>query len=194
NNATHELDVARWALQVDFPSHAHIEAGNRQYENDGWDMYDSMEATFNFPEEKIIQWDGKSRNGYSTYGAGRGTIIYGSEGTVFVDRGRYEHTDLGGKIIKEVKAGSDEAGTALGGGGDTSTAHVVNFFNTIRGSEKLQAPIDDAAVSMAMVHYINMAYRAGKGFDIDEKTGKVYDREAMRFWGREYENGWEPSV
>jgi predicted dehydrogenase len=194
NNATHELDVARWALQVDYPHHAHVEAGKRQFEKDGWEMYDSMEATFNFPDNKIIQWDGKSRNGYDTYGAGRGTIIYGSEGTVFVDRGGYKHTDRSGKIVKEVNAGSNEAGTALGGGGDTSTAHVVNFFNTIRGTEKLQAPIDDAAISMAMVHYTNMAYRAGKGFDIDEKTGKVYDRDAMKLWARDYEKGWEPQV
>ncbi|WP_031426213.1 Gfo/Idh/MocA family protein [Flavimarina sp. Hel_I_48] len=194
NNATHELDVARWALQVDYPNHAQVEAGKRQFENDGWEMYDSMEATFNFDDNKIIEWDGKSRNGYNTYGAGRGTIIYGSEGSVFVDRGRYELTDLSGKVVKEVKAESNEAGTALGGGGDTSTAHVVNFFNTIRGTEELQAPIDDAAVSMAMVHYTNMAYRSGKGFDIDQKTGKVYDRDAMKFWGRKYENGWEPKL
>lgn len=194
NNATHELDVARWALQVDYPNHAHVEAGKRQFENDGWEMYDSMEATFNFPDNKIIQWDGKSRNGYDTYGAGRGTIIYGSEGTVFVDRGGYKHTDRSGKIVKEVNAGGNEAGTALGGGGDTSTAHVVNFFNTVRGTEKLQAPIDDAAISMAMVHYTNMAYRAGKGFDIDERTGKVYDRDAMKLWGRDYEKGWEPQM
>ncbi len=194
NNGTHELDVARWALQVDFPQHARVEAYKRAFQNDGWEMYDSMEATFNFPDEKIIQWDGKSRNGYDTYGAGRGTIIYGSEGAVFVNRSRYEMTDRSGKVIKEKKAGSVEAGTALGGGGDTSTAHVVNFFNTIRGKEKLQAPIADASISMAMVHYANIAYRTGKGFDIDDKTGRIYDRDAMMLWGRKYADGWEPTI
>lgn len=194
NNGTHELDIARWALQVDYPQHARVEAYKREFQEDGWEMYDSMEATFNFPEDKIIQWDGKSRNGYDTYGAGRGTIIYGSEGAVFVDRGRYEITDLSGKVIKEREAGTVEAGTALGGGGDTSTAHAVNFFNTIRGKEKLQAPISDASISMAMVHYANMAYRTGKGFDIDDKTGKIYDRDAMMLWRRNYADGWDPTV
>ena len=52
NNGTHELDVARWALQVDYPQHARVEAEKRQFKDDGWEMYDSMEATFNFPEEK----------------------------------------------------------------------------------------------------------------------------------------------
>src|SRR5680860_197779 len=90
NNATHELDIARWALQVDYPTHARVEAYKRQFKDDGWEMYDSMEATFDFPDDKIIQWDGKSRNGYNTYraGSGRGTIIYGTEGTVFVDRSK----------------------------------------------------------------------------------------------------------
>ncbi|CAM3582660.1 Gfo/Idh/MocA family oxidoreductase [Pontibacter korlensis] len=194
NNATHELDIARWALQVSFPQHARVEAGKRHFKDDGWEMYDSMEATFNFHDDKVIQWDGKSRNGYNTYGKGRGTIIYGSEGAAFVDREKYEMTDLSGKVIKESIAGSNEAGTALGGGGDTSTAHVLNFFNTVRGKEKLHAPIDDAAISMAMVHYANIAYRTGKGFSIDEKSGRMYDRDAMALWSREYEKGWEPQV
>jgi hypothetical protein len=75
-----------------------------------------------------------------------------------------------------------------------STMHVQNFFEGIRGKEKLNAPIDDAAVSMAMVHYSNVAYRIGRGFDIDENTGRMYDRNAMKFWGREYATGWEPVI
>ncbi|MEH6703629.1 MAG: Gfo/Idh/MocA family oxidoreductase [Galbibacter orientalis] len=194
NNATHELDVARWALQVDFPEYAEVEADKRHFVNDGWEMYDTMEATFKFSDNKIIQWDGKSRNGYSTYGGGRGTLIYGSEGTVYVDREKYMLMDRSGKLVKEVNSNSNEAGTALGGGGSMSTMHVVNFFETIRGKEKLNAPIDDASISMAMVHYANVAYRIGKGFKINNKNGRMLDENAMKLWGREYEKGWEPTL
>lgn len=194
NNATHELDVARWALGVDFPLRVDVEAAKRHFVNDGWEMYDTMDATFRFAGDKIIKWDGKSRSGYDTYGGGRGTIIYGSEGAVFVDRDKYVLTDRRGKVIKEVKSGATEAGTALGGGGDMSTTHVMNFFDAVRGKAKLNAPIDDANISMAMVHYSNIAYRIGKGFDIDDKTGRMFDREAMKLWGREYEPGWEPKL
>ena len=194
NNGTHELDVARWALGVDFPMHAEVEAKKRHFVNDGWEMYDTMEAKFKFEGDKVIEWDGKSRNGYDTYGAGRGTIIYGSEGAVFVDRGRYSLTDRNGKEIKNSTSDKVEAGTALGGGGDLTTAHMINFFETIRGKQTLNAPIDDASVSMAMVHYANIAYRIGKGFDIDTTSGRIYDRDAMKLWGREYESGWEINV
>ncbi|MDT0641412.1 hypothetical protein RM553_01080 [Zunongwangia sp. F363] len=161
---------------------------------DGWEMYDTMEATFNFPEEKVIQWDGKSRNGYDTYGGGRGTIIYGSNGAVFIDREKYVLTDRSGNVVRERNSASNEAGTALGGGGDMSTTHMMNFFDAVRGKQKLNAPIDDANVSMAMVHYANIAYRIGKGFEIDENTGRMYNRDAMKLWGREYANGWKPEV
>lgn len=164
NNGTHEMDIARWALQVDFPNYVEVEAEKRHFKDDGWEMYDSMEATFKFEDDKIIQWDGQSRNGYQTYGAGRGTIIYGTDGSVFVDREKYILKDRSGNVIREVNSASKESGTALGGGGDVTTAHMVNFFDTIRGKAKLAAPIDDASVSMAMVHYANMAYRSGKNF------------------------------
>jgi predicted dehydrogenase len=86
NNGTHELDVARWALQVGYPIRADVLADKRHFQDDGWEMYDTMEATFRFAGNKVIQWDGKSRNGVKTYGAGRGTLIYGTDGSVFVDR------------------------------------------------------------------------------------------------------------
>jgi len=46
NNALHELDIARWALQVDVPDEVYVEAKKQHFQNDGWEMYDTMEATF----------------------------------------------------------------------------------------------------------------------------------------------------
>jgi len=194
NNATHELDVARWALGVDYPEYAEVEGAKRHFLSDGWEMYDTMLSTFRFPENKIIQWDGKSRNGYNTYGSDRGTIIFGSEGTVYVDRNKYKLMDRTGKLVKNFDSANHEAGNALGGGGDTTTAHMINFLNTIRGKDKLHAPIADASISMAMVHYTNMAFRAAKGFAVDPKTGRVEDAEVQKLWGRQYASGWQPKV
>jgi len=194
NNGTHEFDVARWALQVDYPTRVDVEADKRHFLDDGWEMYDTMEASFRFAGDKVIVWDGKSRDGYLTYGYDRGTIIFGSEGTVFVNRSMYILYDRSGKVVKDSQSASNESGTALGGGGDMSTAHVVNFFDAIRGKAKLTAPIDEGAITMAMVHYSNIAYRIGKGFDIDDATGRMYDREAMKLWGRDYQTGWEPTI
>lgn len=193
NNGTHEMDVARWALQVDYPQHVFVDARKAQFMDDGWEMYDHMEATFGFKGDKTITWDGRSRNRYDTYGAGRGVIVYGSEGSVFVNRGVARIYDRKGDLVKEFDSDSTEAGTALGGGGSTSTRHVENFLNTIRGKEKLNAPIDDIAISHAMVHYANVAYRIKRPFEVGD-SGIMLSREAMDLWSREYEPGWEVTL
>ncbi|WP_420154587.1 Gfo/Idh/MocA family oxidoreductase [Siphonobacter sp.] len=194
NNATHELDVARWALQVDYPEYVNVEAAKRHFPNDGWEMYDTMEASFRFPGNKIIQWDGKSRSGYKTYGTDRGTVIYGSTGTVYVDRDGYKLFSREGKLVKDSKAKGSEAGTALGGGGDMTTGHMVNFFEAIRGKAKQNSPIDEGAKSVLLCHLANISSRINKPFEVDTKNGHIRDKEAMKLWSRTYEKGWEPPV
>jgi predicted dehydrogenase len=195
NNATHELDVARWALQATYPEKVEVEAAKRHFANDGWVMYDTMDATFRFPGNKIIQWDGKSRSGYNTYGSDRGTVIYGSEGTVFVNRNGYTLFDRMGKKVRDSKSTGNEAGTALGGGGDMTDAHVANFFNVIRGKEtKLNSPIEEGAISQMMCHYANISYRIGKSFQVNTQNGHILDKDGMKLWDRQYEKGWEPKL
>ena len=195
NNATHELDVARWALQVKYPESVNVEAAKRHFKNDGWVMYDTMDATFRFPGNKIIEWDGQSRNGYQTYGSDRGTIIYGSDGTVFVNRDGYKLFDRMGKKIKDSKSKGTEAGTALGGGGDMTDSHVANFFNVIRGKDsKLNSPIEEGAISQMLVHYANISYRIDKSFKVNTENGHILDKDGMKLWDREYQKGWEPKL
>ncbi|MCA6078703.1 Gfo/Idh/MocA family protein [Fulvivirga sedimenti] len=194
NNATHELDIARWALQVDFPEYVHVDASKQHFVDDGWEMYDTMYATFDFGNDRVINWDGKSRNAFQTYGSDRGTIIYGTEGSVFVNRNGYRMFDRYGKQVSEGLGNGDEQGTALGGGGSMSTLHLNNFFETIRGKEKLNSPIDEGAKSTLLCHLANIAYRKKKAFKVNPENGHIDDADAMKLWGREYEPGWEPKV
>ena len=193
NNAVHELDVARWALQVTNPETVMVNSGKFHWPEDGWTMYDTMDATFRFPGEKIIKWDGKSRNGYNTYDGGRGTIIYGTEGTVWVNRGGYKLYDRGGKLVREKQSGGNEAGTALGGGGSMSTLHVQNFFEAIRGKEEQRSPIDEGATSTLLGHLANIASRTGEVLQCNPQNGHIENNQrAMELWSRTYEKGWEP--
>ncbi|MFY0608568.1 MAG: Gfo/Idh/MocA family oxidoreductase [Cyclobacteriaceae bacterium] len=190
NNAVHELDVARWAMGLEFPESVSVDASKNHFVDDGWEMYDTMYATFKFPGNKVINWDGKSRNGYNTYGTGRGTLIYGTKGSVLVDRGSYKLYDRGGILVRE-SAKTNEAGLALGGGGNTTTGHVANLLGAIRGKEALNAPIADAVKSNHLALLANLAYRTGKTFDVDSTTGRTTDADVNKLWTRSYEPGWE---
>lgn len=194
NNATHELDIGRWALQVTYPQRVHVNAGKYHFKDDAWTMYDTMDATMVFPGDKTIKWDGKSRSGHSTYGAGRGTIIYGSEGSVYVDRNGYRLYDRDGKLTRE-RMGGSESGTALGGGGSLTDRHIRNFLEAIRGKESLNCSIMEGAISTHLCHYANISYRTGnKSLDIDPQTGHFLSKKVMKkYWSREYQPGWAPT-
>lgn len=194
NNAIHEVDVARWALQVKFPESVIVNSGKYHWADDGWTMYDTMDATWRFPGNKIIKWDGKSRNAYSTYDGGRGTIIYGTEGSVWVNRGGYKLFDRNGSLVRDKQSGGSEGGTQLGGGGNMSTMHVQNFLEAIRGKEKLHSPIDEGATSTLLGHLANISSRTGEMLTCDPKNGHITNsKKAMKLWEREYEKGWEPN-
>lgn len=157
-------------------------------------MYDTMDATLKYPGGKTIKWDGKSRNNHSTYGAGRGTIIYGTEGSVWVDRGGYKLYDRAGKLIKENLLKNAVDGTLLGGGGDSTPQHAKNFFEKIRGKEELRSPVSEGVTSTLMCHLSNIAYRTGEVLECDPQTGRITNsKKAMKLWQREYEKGWEPN-
>lgn len=144
----------------------------------------------------MITWDGKSRNGYNTYGSDRGTIVYGTEGTVFVNRNGYKLNDRKGALVEEKKKSAAEEGSVgLGGGGDMTTLHIVNFFDAIRENTKQNSPIDEGAISSYLCHIANISYRIDRPLDLNPANGHILDYEAMdKFWKRNYEPGWEPKV
>ena len=188
NNATHELDIARWALNLEYPSSVNVYAGKYHYIDDGWTMYDTMEAKFKFPGGKTITWDGQSRNAFGKEKeGGRGTKIWGSNGSAFVNRNGYRIFNLAGEKIYD--SDTDEKFSNLKR--NMTEYHFENFFNSIRNGEKLTSPIDDAAVSQSMTHYANMAYRTGKSFEINSFDGSIKDNKVKKIWSREYEKGWQ---
>jgi len=196
NNAVHELDVCRWALQLDYPKQVVVNAGKQHYRDDGWQMYDTMDASFIFENGKTIKWDGKSRTNYYTYGMDRGSIIYGSTGTAVVNRNGYKVFDLQGKLSRERKADEVAQTTQPGGAGGMDGLHIMNFINTIRGTAVLQhQPIAEGAKSTLLGHLANISYRVNAPLTIDESSGHILNNpEAMKLWNRQYEKGWEPKI
>jgi ligand-binding sensor domain-containing protein len=71
-----------------------------------------------------------------------------------------------------------------------SDNRVISILEDSRGKEKLNAPVDNIAISHAMVHFTNVAYRIKDSFEVED-SGIMLNRKAMDLWSREYEPGWE---
>ena len=74
NNGTHEIDMCRWFLDVNFPTKV-TSSGGRYAFKDDWEMPDTQTASFEFGKNKIISWEGRSCNKLAVEGAGRGFTI-----------------------------------------------------------------------------------------------------------------------
>jgi predicted dehydrogenase len=193
NNGTHEVDVCRWALDVDYPQRVTATGGRYQFKDD-WQFYDTLVTSFDY-QDKMLSWEGKSCQGMKFYNRDRGSAIMGTTGTVVVDRDGYEIYDLKGNKTSEFKTGKMTSSSDLTGADSMTDAHFRNFIAAIRSGEKLNAPIAVGNVSVTILQLSNIAWEVNRELQVDTKDGKIQgDPQAMKMWGREYEKGWAPHL
>jgi predicted dehydrogenase len=194
NNGTHEVDVCRWALGVDFPDSV-TSSGGRYHFKDDWQFYDTLVTSYEY-DDKLISWEGKCCNGMKFYGRDRGSTIVGTNGTVLVDRDGYEIYDLKGNKTDEYRANKGTTSSSDLTGRDSMTdMHFANFIAGIRKGEKLHAPIEVGNVAVTMLQLSNIAWEVKRELHLDNTNGRIRnDAEAMKGWNREYEKGWAPHV
>jgi predicted dehydrogenase len=194
NNGTHEVDVCRWALGVDYPERITASGGRYQFKDD-WQFYDTLVTNFNYAD-KMISWDGKSCNGFKYYGRDRGSVISGTTGSVLIDRDGYEIYDLNGKKTSEFRVkGNATASTDLVGRDSMTDAHFANFIAGVRTGAKLNAPVSVGNVAVTMLQLSNVAWEVNRELELDTTNGHVKnDPAAMKMWDREYEKGWAPHL
>src|SRR5246500_3935401 len=182
NNGTHEVDVCRWALGVDYPKRV-TSSGGRYHFKDDWQFYDTLVTSFEY-EDKMLSWEGKSCQGMKHYGRDRGSLIMGTSGSVLVDRDGYEIYDLKGTRTGEFKLPSKTSSSDLQGRDSMTDAHFANFIAGIRNGEKLNPPIAVGNVAVTMLQLSNVAWKLNRGLKIDPTNGHVLnDAEAMKYWG-----------
>ena len=194
NNGTHEIDVCRWAMGLDYPTRV-ISTGGRYHFADDWEFPDTQEATWEFANGASIIWQGQSCNGLPTQGRSRGSFILGTTGSMVIDQDGYVIYDLKNKIVKDVtgKAAVDALNTT---GDDALTAlHTANFLDAVRNGTPLTAPIADGAKTGMLCHLGTIAQQTGRILHTNPANGHITgDVAAMNSWQRTYAPGWAPVV
>ncbi|WP_345230950.1 Gfo/Idh/MocA family oxidoreductase [Olivibacter ginsenosidimutans] len=196
NNGTHMVDLARWGLQVDFPTRVTSTGGRYRYQDD-WETPDTQLITWDYGDKGMMSWEGRSCNGRTNEGESVGVIFYGETGALQILGGNaYQIFDLKNKLIKEVK--ND---VAIDPRNKTSPSqsldaiHIQNFFDGIKKGAPLAADISSGYISTVLVQIGNIAQRTSGLLEIDSSNGHIlHDEEAQQYWKRTYEKGWEPTL
>lgn len=195
NNATHEVDVCRWALGVDYPDKVSAMGGRMHHEGDDWEFYDTQVVNYQYGDDKLITWEGKSSNGLPEYKMSRGSLIQGTEGSFIMHRNGYSLFDNKGKVVENIMETGKSETIGTRGSGSLDVLHMYNFIEAVKNGSELHSPINDGAVSVNLCHLGNISQKTGNTLSLDIKTGKILnDKDAMKMWKRDYEPGWEPAV
>ncbi len=182
NNGVHRIDIARAGLQVDFPVQVVSSGGRYRFPDDDQETPDTHDAVFKFEGAKSIAWEALSCH-RQWPGEKNELWFYGTEGSAAFTGASYQLFDPDGQKIGESKKHGGEK------------EHLANFLDAICEGAPLNAEIGEGHKSALLCHLGNIAYRTGKTLDCDPATGKISgDAEAMAFWARDYEKGWEVTV
>jgi predicted dehydrogenase len=196
NNGTHEVDVCRWALGVDFATKVTSTGGRFRFKDD-WETPDTQVIGWEYAGEKSISWEGRSCNSFPTEGLSRGAMIYGTEGSALLEGNNYTVFDSKSKKVKSVVEPAEEDGTNTrsANGIRLDRMHVRNFIDAVQKGVPLNSPISEGHKSVAMLHLGNISQRVGRTLNCNASDGHILnDSDAMKLWQRTYEPGWEPAV
>lgn len=199
NNGTHMVDLMRWGLGVEYPLRVNSAGGRYRY-NDDWQTPDTQIITWQFPNNTLMEWEGRSCNSRTIEGSGVGVSFYGEKGTLEMEvagGNSYRVYDLDNKLIREAKNNvAIDVRNTMDPSQALDALHIQNFFEGIRKGTPLNAEILNGHQSTLLCQLGNIAVRAGNiSLQTNEKNGHIINNEvANKYWRREYEPGWEPTL
>lgn len=196
NQGVHEMDVARWGLDVNLPTRITAMGGHFMFD-DAQNTPNVLMAQFEFPNEngggdkkKILQFEvrhwysnrevvldenNSDSSGYMKSAANNiGNLFYGSKGY----------------MVKNV----DEWRTYMGSDGEPGPTgsglanNYENFIDAIRANDPsmISAKIEGGVHSCIVMHLGNISYRLGRSLEFDPKSMTFKnDREANDMISRE---------
>jgi len=198
NQGTHQMDVARWGLGVGFPNKVSAIGGHFMFDDDQETPNDlSCAFEFDLPGGKRKMMTFEVRHWISNHEAEIGTPEMGTPEPKH-KRGLPALGPLAGghNTIGDIFYGSkgyfatgdedaDTYGVWLGPDQEpqpkihagAELAHYVNFIDCVvsRKKENLNAPIEEAHISMALMHLANASYRLGRTLNFNPETQQVID-------------------
>ena len=196
NNGTHMVDLARWGLGVDYPTSVSSTGGRFRYQDD-WETPDTQVINLQFGNKAMISWEGRSCNAKNIESNSAGVIFYAENGTLLIESSNsYKIFDAKGVLIKDVKnAVVVDARNIAGPSQALDALHIQNLFDGIKNGTPVASDILSGHQSTLLMQLGNIALRTGRNLQIDPTNGHIlHDADALKYWSRTYQPGWEPKL
>jgi predicted dehydrogenase len=172
NWGAHWLDVARWFLDVTYPT-AVSGAGGMFVLNDIKEWPDTQTVLYDFPGVTLL-WEQRIWSEASVNQMGGGCEFQGEKGSMYINRGGWTFAPREGRPVKHP-------------GSELDVAHVTNFAQAIQGKASLAAPIVEGHRSAALCHLGNLSVIHSARLEWDAESERITNHaaaaaESERIW------------
>jgi len=177
NWGAHMLDVVRWYMDIGFPKSVSA-FGGQHVVKDAKEWPDTQTIIYEYPELTVL-WEQRSWTGFKMNGTDCGVEFDGHKGSLVISRQGWTFYPKGGKPVEHGKS-------------DLSGAHVRNFADSIQGSARPAASIEEGRKTATMCHLGNIAVAVNRRLEFDAKTQTIKNvPEADKYMGRQYRKPWK---
>jgi predicted dehydrogenase len=156
----HWIDVVHWYLDLDHPQTA-ASIGDHFQAKDLWETPDTVQTVMKYSKQDVqAYFEGTFVNARN----GAMCEFMGSEGTLYIDRGRYEvHPERRSKLkASELVLGSGPRGADFYDQPDGELLHLTNWIECIRSRKAPRCPVEAGVSAASAAHLANLSLRSGK--------------------------------
>ncbi|HEX4589855.1 MAG TPA: Gfo/Idh/MocA family oxidoreductase [Gemmataceae bacterium] len=151
----HQIDIVHWLLGLDHPTQA-LSAGTDQFSRGVWQTPDSVQTLLSYPNGLTVYFEGTFSNARN----GEMIELMGTDGTLYLDRGRYElYPERGKGKYEEMVLGSGPKGKDFYDKPDGELLHLTNWIECVRSRKKPIAPAEAGVGAASAAHLANAALR-----------------------------------
>lgn len=183
NDGAHQIDVARWALDVSYPTQA-SGFGRKVFFQDDQQTPDTQNITFDY-KDKVMFWELRIWNPYKMEGGMDNAVeVYGSDGMVQIGRWR-DSGKRGFKVFDRDRK------LVLEDAPDDDDNHARNFIDCVRSRKLPNADIGIGHISCLHCQLGNIVARVNRTIRFDRETETVIDDpQANLYIKRRYRKHW----
>jgi predicted dehydrogenase len=156
----HWIDVVHWYLDLEHPQTA-ASIGDHYQAKGLWETPDTVQTLMKYPDRGVqAYFEGTFVNARNAAMC----EFMGSEGTLYIDRGRYEiHPERRSKLKpSELVLGEGPRGADFYAQPDGELLHLANWVECIRTRKKPRCPAEAGVSSAAAAHLAIQSLRRGE--------------------------------
>jgi predicted dehydrogenase len=176
----HLFDIVQWVMGPEV-NRVSVSGGQYFYKHNV-DTPDTLEAVFDCPGYTMT-YSMRQANGFPLHSnMDHGIYFFGTEGTLFINRDRYE-------LYSEEDHGRPEQ---VGKNQGMDTFHKQKFLESVKSRQRTDSDIETGHLAGIPSHLANIAYRTGRTIRWDhEKKTILDDAEACGLLSREPREPWK---